>query len=464
MRSPTEAPDDDRMNAHERRAAAGLGGIYALRMLGLFLILPVFALYAEDLHGVTPFLVGMAIGVYGLTQAMLQIPFGLLSDHWGRKRVILAGLLIFALGSVVAALADSIWMVIVGRALQGAGAVAAALMALAADLTREEQRVKAMAIIGASIGASFAAAMVLGPLLGAWIGVPGIFWLTAVLALLGIGVLYLVVPAAQPPRVHPEAQAVPAQLRQVLRAPELLRLDVGILLLHLILTASFVVVPLVLRDTVGLAPAQHWQVYLGVMVLSLAAMVPFVLVAERKRRLKQIFVGAIAVLAAAQLGLALVPATLATMVALLWLFFTAFNLLEATLPSLIAKIAPAQHKGSAMGVYTSSQFLGAFLGGAAGGALYGMAGAGGVFLACAALAVLWLLLAAGMAPPRYLTTHLLRVGPLSEGEARALAQRLRSIAGVAEAEIPPGEEVAYLKVDRRHLDDKALQALAGDRA
>ncbi|QKT04143.1 MFS transporter [Ectothiorhodospiraceae bacterium 2226] len=451
------------MSPYERRAALGLGGIYALRMLGLFLILPVFALYAEDLHGVTPFLVGMAIGVYGLTQAVFQIPFGLLSDRVGRKRVIVLGLLIFALGSVVAALADTIWLVIFGRALQGAGAVAAALMALAADLTREEQRVKAMAIIGASIGTSFAAAMVLGPVLGAWIGVQGIFWTTAALALLGIGVLYVVVPAPPVSRVHADAQTVPAQLGQVLRAPELLRLDAGILLLHLILTASFVVIPLVLRDTVGLPAAQHWQVYLGVMVLSLVAMVPFVIVAERKRRLKQFFLGAIVLLGVAQLGLAVMPSTLLTMFVLLWLFFAAFNLLEASLPSLIAKIAPAQHKGSAMGVYTSSQFLGAFLGGALGGSLYGAVGAQGVFLACAGLALLWLALAAGMADPRYLSSQLLRVGALSDAEAAALVRRLRAVAGVAEAVIPPGDEVAYLKVDRHRLDQQALQRIASER-
>ena len=258
------------MTRTEARSAASMAGIYALRMLGLFMILPVFALYADELEGATPALAGLAIGIYGMTQALLQIPYGLLSDRIGRKPVIIFGLLVFALGSAIAASADNIHLVIFGRALQGAGAIAAAVMALTADLIREEHRVKAMAIIGMSIGASFALAMVLGPVLNTWIGVPGIFWLTAVLALGGIAVVVLVVPNPVVTRVRRDAEAVPAQFASVLRDAQLFRLDIGIFALHLILTASFVVLPLALRDIAGLPANRHWEVYLPVLLLSLS--------------------------------------------------------------------------------------------------------------------------------------------------------------------------------------------------
>jgi len=240
------------MTPQERRAAFSLAFIFMLRMLGLFLILPVFALYAEHLEGATPLLVGLAIGTYGLTQALLQIPYGLVSDRIGRKPVIIAGLIVFALGSMVAALAESITWVIVGRAIQGAGAIAATVMALAADLTREEHRLKAMAVIGSSIGVSFSIALIGGPVLNSWMGVPGIFWLTAVLAVLGILVVQYVVPDPAVTRVHRDAEAIPALFKDVLVNGQLLRLNFGIFALHLILTASFVTVPLTLRDYAGL--------------------------------------------------------------------------------------------------------------------------------------------------------------------------------------------------------------------
>ncbi|MCB1788021.1 MAG: MFS transporter, partial [Gammaproteobacteria bacterium] len=325
------------MTGAERRATFGLAGVYGFRMLGLFLILPVFALYAEKLPGATPLLTGLAIGIYGLTQAVLQIPFGLLSDRIGRKPVIIGGLVLFAIGGVVAALADDIWLIVVGRAIQGSGAVAAAVMALAADLTREENRTKAMATIGVTIGASFMLAMLVGPLLGKLIGVSGIFWVTAVLALLGIALVGLVVPTPSRSSVHRDAEPVPAMFRRVLREADLLRLDFGIFSLHLILTSLFLAVPLVLRD-LGLATAQHSMLYLPVMLGSIVAMVPFVILAERRGLMKQVFVGAVACLAVAQFGLGELSGHLWGFVAALALFFTAFNLLEATLPSLVSKV------------------------------------------------------------------------------------------------------------------------------
>lgn len=452
------------MTRAEARSAASMAGIYALRMLGMFMILPVFALYAEHLDDTTPALAGMAIGIYGMTQALLQIPFGMVSDRIGRKPVIVFGLLVFAAGSVVAATSDSIYGVIFGRALQGAGAIAAAVMALTADLIREEHRVKAMAIIGMSIGASFALAMILGPILNTWIGVPGIFWLTAVLAVAGIAFLLLVVPTPLVTRLRRDAEAVPAQFASVLRDPQLLRLDIGIFSLHLILTATFVVLPLALRDLAGLPASRHWEVYLPVLLLSLPMAIPFILQAEKHRRMKQVFVGAILVIALAQLALYEFHQQLLGIAFLLFVFYTAFNLLEAVLPSLIAKMAPPDSKGTAMGFYSSSQFFGAFVGGALGGWLHGRFGLDAVFLFCAAVALVWLVFAASMKNPRYLSTRLLRIGKLSDEAARRLSQRITAVRGVAEVVVIAEDEVAYLKIDQHALDEEALNALAASEA
>ncbi len=447
---------DEPMSGRERRAALSLALIFLLRMLGLFMIFPVFALYATELEGATPVLVGLAVGVYGLTQALLQMPFGALSDRVGRKPVIVGGLLLFALGSVVAAAAESMFWVIVGRALQGSGAIAATVMALAADLTREEHRLKAMAIIGISIGLSFSLALVIGPALAAWVGVPGLFWLTAVLAVLGIAVVVYVVPTPAASAFHRDAQAVPAQFRQVIGHSELLRLDFGIFVLHMILTATFVVLPLVLRDAAGLAAERHWIVYLLVMLVAMGAMVPFIIQAEKKRRMKQVLLAAVIMIAVSQFALATVYSSLAALVVVLLGFFVGFNVLEAILPSLIAKTAPPDKKGTAMGVYSSSQFFGAFCGGAVGGWLYGVGGAGVVFVFGGLSALLWALIAATMKNPRYLTSHMIRVGSVGPEEAKALTAQLTAVRGVAEAVV--GEDgVAYLKVDNHALDREALK-------
>ena len=446
------------MNASERQAVSSLAAIYALRMIGLFMILPVFVLYADQLEGHTPLLIGIAIGAYGLTQALLQIPFGMLSDRYGRKRIITIGLLIFAAGSVVAASADSIHMVIVGRALQGAGAIAAAVMALAADLTRDEQRTKAMAVIGMSIGMSFALSLVLGPVLNTHVGVTGIFWLTAVFAILAIGLLHLRVPNPVHSHMHRDAESVPMLLRQVLRDPQLLRLDFGILTLHLVLTANFIAVPLALKDQ--LSPDHHWWVYLPVLLLSVVAMVPFIIIAERKKKMRVVFLGAVAVIIIAQLLLMFGSQSLLGLAFALWVFFTAFNLLEASLPSLISKLAPAQSKGSAMGVYSSSQFFGAFLGGSIGGLVYGSHGLDGVFMLGAGAALLWLIAAYGMVNPRAISSRLIHIGTPDPEQSRQLTQQLMQIPGVVEVAVVSEDETAYLKVDKKLLDEDALQALA----
>lgn len=383
------------MTADERRAGMSLAAIFALRMLGLFLILPVFAVHARGIEGGDNLtLVGLALGAYGLTQAFLQIAYGSASDRFGRKPVIIFGLLLFALGSVVAALASNIHWIIAGRVLQGAGAISAAVTALAADLTRDQHRTKVMAMIGSSIGLVFALSMVAAPLLYAAIGMDGIFWLTAALAAGAIAVVVWVVPVAPPvPR------ATGGSIGGVLRDGQLMRLNFGVFALHLIQTAMWVMVPAALVSS-GLAMPQHWKVYLPAVLLSFVVMVPAVIIAERHEKLKPVFAIAIALLAVVQLGLWLLGDGVLTLAVLLTLFFVAFNILEATQPSWISRIAPAHAKGTALGVYNTLQSIGLFLGGFLGGWLGQHYGPAAVSVFCCLLACLWLYLTAGMkAPP-----------------------------------------------------------------
>jgi len=445
------------LNSSEKKAVFSLAGIYALRMMGLFMILPVFSLYADRLDGATPTLIGLAIGIYGLTQALLQIPYGMVSDRIGRKPVIITGLIVFACGSAIAAMSDSISGVIMGRALQGAGAIAATVMALTADLTREENRLAAMAIIGMSIGVAFSLSLVLGPIFNNWIGVDGIFWLTAILAVGAIVLVKWVVPNPVSSTFHRDAMTAPEQIRNVIKNGQLLRLNFGVFILHLMLTATFVAVPLALRDFAALAPAKHWEVYLPVMLFSLLVMVPFVIIAEKKRRMKQVFGAAIMTLGIAQVVFMVMHHSLAGIVFSLFMFFIAFNVLEATLPSLVAKICSPDQKGTAMGMFSSSQFMGAFFGGVLGGWVYGQFGIQSVFGFCAALAVIWFMVAATMQSPRYLSSHLIKVGPVDEKRARQLVAELTRVTGVAEAIVVIDDGVAYLKVDLHALDREALK-------
>jgi MFS family permease len=448
------------MTPIEQRATFALAAIYAVRMLGLFLIFPVFALYAEHLGGATPLLVGVAIGAYGLTQALLQIPFGMVSDRLGRKPVIVFGLLLFAAGSVVAALGTDVWTVILGRALQGAGAVAGVVMALLADLTRESQRTKAMATIGMTIGLSFSVALVAGPLLDRLWGVPGIFWLVAAFALGSIGLLLWGVPTPQRSVVHRDAEVVGGQLGAVLRNRELLRLDFGIFALHTVLTSLFLAVPLLLRDAAGLATVDHWQVYLPALALSVAVMIPLIVLAERRGRMKGVFLGAIALVLVAQLGLNVYAGSALAIAAWVFLFFAGFNVLEATLPSLVSKIAPAAAKGTAMGIYATAQFAGAFVGGLGGGLAHQHYGLAGVFTFGVVACVAWLGVAAGMLRPAPLSRRLVPIGVVPAAGAEALEARLLAVPGVVEAVVVAEEGVAYLKVDPARLDEGALDALS----
>ncbi len=392
-------PAKVRMTAGERRATIGLAGIFGLRMLGMFIVLPVLALYAETLPGGRDHaLVGLALGAYGLTQAILQVPFGWASDRWGRKPVIVTGLVIFAIGSFVAAWAPTIAWTIVGRTIQGAGAISAAVIALTADLTRDEVRTRAMAAIGITIGGTFALSLVAGPALMGVIGVPGIFVMTGILALSAIGLLNRIVPDSDVPLSRVDT---PGQWKRVLGDTQLLRLNYGIFALHAALMALFVQVPFMLRDN-GVANARHWLVYLPVLVASVVLMYPAMLNADRPGRRKMVFVGAVTVLFAGQALFAIAGSSLALTVAALVVFFTAFNLLEATLPSLISKFAPPAVKGTAVGVYSSVQFFGAFVGAAIGGWLSQHYGPAAVFGFCLVLTALWLAASATMtAPPAY---------------------------------------------------------------
>jgi MFS family permease len=385
----------DRLTAVERRIGISLAAIFGLRMLGLFLILPVFSLHAGDIEGGDNLLlVGLALGAYGGTQACLQIVWGSASDRLGRKPVIIAGLLLFALGSFMAALAPDMYWMIAGRVIQGAGAISAAVTALAADLTREECRARIMGMIGASIALVFAVSMVAAPLLFDWIGMRGIFWLTGFLALMAIVVLVHVVPVAPRPVFGP-----PVAILAVLQEPQLARLNFGVFVLHLVQMALWVLVPTLLVEAGGLPGSAHWQVYLPAVLLSFALMTPAIIAAERKGRMKAVLVGAIALLALTLAGFRLAGESLATLFLWLALFFVAFNILEAVQPSLISRIAPPHAKGKALGVYNTAQALGLFVGGATGGALAEHMGNGAVFVFCALAVILWLALACGIHPP-----------------------------------------------------------------
>ena len=391
------------MTGRERRAVGSLALLYCFRMLGLFMVLPLLALYASDLADATPTMIGLALGIYGLTQAILQIPFGWLSDRIGRKPVIIFGLLLFALGSVIAAMADSMNGIILGRTLQGSGAIASTVMALVADLTREEQRTKAMALVGISIGLSFAVAMVLGPVVASVGGLAGVFWFTAVLAAVGIGIVILLVPTPHSATGdHQEEGARLGFIGRGLVDAGLVRLNFGVFVLHFILVACFLVLPGVLEQTFGVDREQHWMVYLPVLLLSIVGMVPLMILAERGKRPRQMFLLGIALIFAA-IGVLGFTATNLLFYGGLWLFFVGFNYLEATLPSLVSKTVFAGGKGTAMGVYSSCQFMGAFAGGAGGGWLLDHLGSGVLTGVCLALAAGWWLVVQTAPVPKDVT-------------------------------------------------------------
>jgi MFS family permease len=382
------------MTPLERRASFSLAAIFALRMLGLFLVLPVFVLEARHYPGGdNTALVGLAMGAYGLTQALMQVPLGMASDRWGRKRVIVLGLLVFAMGSLVAALATSVQGLLVGRAIQGAGAVSAAVTALLADQTRDSVRTKGMALIGASIGLMFALSLVLAPPLTAALGLAGVFGLTLLLALAGVAVVLLWTPP-EPPKTP---NAPRGKLLGVLFHPALWRLNLGVFVLHATQLGMWMAVPALLTQT-GLAPANHWQVYLPAVLASFVLM-GGLFALERRGYLRAVLRAAVLLLLAVQGGFLLVASSgpaLWPLVALLFLFFVSFNILEASQPSLVSRLAPPESRGAALGVYNALQSLGLFAGGAVGGALVKMGGTQVLFAACCLAVGVWLLLGWGL--------------------------------------------------------------------
>jgi len=427
------APMTDDLFPRQTQAVVSLTSLYMLRMLGLFMILPVFALYAKDYSGSTPALIGFALGAYGLSQAILQIPFGLWSDRVGRRPVIVVGLILFALGSIVAAGAHSIYMVILGRLLQGSGAISGTLMAYVADSTSEKNRTKAMAVIGASIGISFGVSLILGPMLSAYGGVTAIFWVTALLSGLGLFVIYFAVPVLpKAGYTSREVRAVPELLGTSFADKNLLRLNGGIFTLHFVLMSTFLVLPVLLQDVEGLPRAHHWQVYLPLMFFSFIAMIPAMLLLSFWHMQR-------------------IP-----MLALYFVFFTAFNLLEAMLPSLISKTAPAGSRGTAMGVYSTSQFLGAFCGGAIGGLILQFGNVSMLFIVGSALVCSWLVYALSMAKPLPLKNMALLLKDI-DGD---ISDKLLDIAGVEEVMVIPEQRRAYIKVNEKELDRAALEKLA----
>lgn len=380
----------------ERRASIGLAGVFSLRMFGLFVIIPVVALYADTLPGgESAMLIGLAIGIYGLTQAIFQIPLGRLSDFWGRKKTIYLGLCIFIMGSLVAACADSLLMLCFGRAIQGAGAVSSAVIALNADLTRDEVRTKSMAIIGITIGFTFLLSIVLGPVLDGFVGLPGIFLITALLTCLSIVVVYFYVPDPEP--IGKRGEYSPVKLQVILSNRDLLRLDLGIFSLHGILMAMFVSLPFILSGLEG--GLITWQFYLAVMVSSIFIMVPLMMLSEKFGHRKAVFLFSIMMIILAELLLGVFDFGQVGLGLALVIFFGAFNLLEASLPSWVSRVADPKSKGTALGVYSTSQYLGTFIGGVAGGWTYQHYSGQGVFIFCAVWALVWLLASVKMSDP-----------------------------------------------------------------
>ncbi len=445
------------MNSVEKRAILGVGGIFALRMIGLFMIVPVFSVYGDNYAHATPFLIGLAVGIYGLGQAIFQIPMSLAADKFPRKPIIFLGLILFAIGGIIAANATDIYEVIIGRALAGSGAVSAVLMALLADVTREEMRTKAMATMGLTIATSIMLAFAFGPLLVGSLGMSGLFWLTAGFAVLAM-VLLLVVPT--PLRVlkhNLDNKSIGEQLATVLKIGDLNRLHIGIFALHLTMTAIFVILPHQLNEVMGLSVRQQGLVYLPLLFIGFAVAIPFIIIAEKKRKMRQVFLGAIALMTASLVILALGSQIGVGIIFGLLLYFMGFNLLEATIPSWISKRAPVANKATAMGLNSSSQFFGAFVGGAMGGLLLSQPNV----LAWGILAFIMgaaLLLIIPIAQPPYLSSTTVTIP--KNINIQDWSRQILAVEGVDELVVMAKEQVAYLKLDKTQLTDDSRQQLS----
>ncbi|WP_097462374.1 MFS transporter [Mangrovitalea sediminis] len=447
------------MTKTELKSVSAIAAVYGLRMLGLAMVMPIFMLMSTHLKGYTESLAGLAIGAYGLSQALLQIPYGMLSDRFGRKPLIIIGLILFGLGSLLAAFSDSIYGVIAGRFLQGSGAIASVLMALVSDVTSEESRTKAMATIGIGVGVAFSISLVIGPLLGQLWGLEGIFGLTAAFAGVGLLVVIFVVPTPPKLVVHADTEAVAGRIAAVLKNRRLLRLDYGVMTLHMVLVAFFVSVPTILQNNLHIPKAHHSWVYLSVVAPAFFAMIPFIIIGEKRRKMKQVLGGSVALMAVSMALLAVWHQSLAAVWFFIFLYFMAFNLLEASLPSLVSKECRAGSKGTAMGLYSTSQFIGAFLGGAIAGIVLQHFGVVPVLVLMVALLLIWLVIIIGMPQPSYSTSFVLKLASLDSINIGEVSQSLAAVRGVEDVMIVPAEQAAYLKVDKKALDEETLKQL-----
>ena len=445
------------MNSLEKRAILGVGGIFALRMIGLFMIVPVFSVYGENYAHATPFLIGLAVGIYGLGQAIFQIPMSLAADKFPRKPIIFLGLVLFALGGIIAANATDIYQVIIGRALAGSGAVSAVLMALLADVTREEMRTKAMATMGLTIATSIMLAFAFGPLLVGSLGISGLFWLTAGFAVLAMLLLFFVPTPLRVLKHNLDNKSIGQQLATVLKIGDLNRLHIGIFALHLTMTAIFVILPHQLSEVMGLSVRQQGLVYLPLLFIGFAVAIPFIIIAEKKRKMRQVFLAAIGLMTAALAILALGSQVGIGIILGLLLYFMGFNLLEATIPSWISKRAPVANKATAMGLNSSSQFFGAFVGGAMGGLLLSQPNllAWGILAAVMAVA---LILIIPIADPPYLSSTTVTIP--KNINIQDWSRQMLAVDGVDELVVMAKEQVAYLKLDKTQLTDLSRQELS----
>ena len=443
------------MNSLERRSTFALSSIFALRMLGLFMIIPVFAVAGQSYQYATPALLGLAVGVYGLSQALLQIPFSLWADRFNRKPLIVFGLLLFALGGAVAAMSETIYGVIIGRAIAGAGAVSAVVMALLADVTREENRTKAMATMGMSIGLSFVVAFSLGPWLTSLVGISGLFWVTTIMGLLAILMLFMVPKTTRHHKNY--KQGYLNQLKSVLKMADLNRLHVSVFSLHLLLTAMFIYVPSQLINLAGIPLAKHGIVYLPLLVISLFFAFPSIILAEKYRQMRGIFLTAITGIIAGLIILNFGYESRYILLLGLGLFFIAFNVMEALLPSWLSKAAPIQSKATAMGVNASAQFLGAFVGGTLGGQLILLNNTTMGWSILSAIAIIWLFISVGLTQPKYLTSIVLRLP--EDKQTDDWTSQLLAIRGIEEVVVMSDQQVAYIKVDKQQIDDAGRQHL-----
>lgn len=447
------------MSKSEVRTIASIGLLYVVRMLGLFMVLPVLPLVpAKQLSHITPFLVGVAIGAYGLSQAMLQIPLGLLSDRVGRKPVIFGGLALFVVGSLVAALSSSIYGVIAGRFLQGCGAIASTLLALMSDVTRVENRTKAMAGIGISIGVSFGIALVVGPFVYHVGGISGVFYVTAAGGLLGIAVVALLVPTPAVRSHNPQSEVSVNLISHVLGDASLRRTQVGVFMLQYLLMSSFIVFPLAMRNTGQISDSEHYVIYFWLVLITFLVMGPFMHLSDKPKYTKPMMLSMIGLFLVSTLLLADLKGFYAVMFSMV-LFFMAFNLLEVIMPALVSKVSAVGERGTAMGVYSTCQFAGGFVGGTVGGFIVTHWGIAYVMYVNAALCALWLVYALGLARPGNYRTVVCRLAGTEQLSTSQLVDGLLSVDGVLDVALLKQERVAYLKVDSDNYDADALAAL-----